>query len=140
MDYKETRAIFPIEAMGKPRMTQRDKWAKRPAVTRYRRYADQLRLAATAKGLLRPAEKGWIPYGLKWTAGFPMPQSWSKKKMADTIGRHHESKPDRDNIDKGLCDIFFKNDAGIALGQQLKVWVWPGEPELEITILWKKGT
>ena len=35
---------YPIIPLGKPRMTQRDKWAKRPAVLRYRAFKDECRL------------------------------------------------------------------------------------------------
>jgi uncharacterized cupin superfamily protein len=36
---------IPGNPVGKPRMTQRDKWAKRPAVLRYREWADRARAA-----------------------------------------------------------------------------------------------
>lgn len=34
---------YPIVPVPKPRMTQRDKWQKRPAVMRYRAFCDEVR-------------------------------------------------------------------------------------------------
>ena len=38
--------VFEIKPLGKPRMTQRDRWAKRPCVNRYYAYKDHLTLLA----------------------------------------------------------------------------------------------
>lgn len=38
--------VFDICPLPKPRMTQRDRWAKRPAVLRYRAFCDEVRLRA----------------------------------------------------------------------------------------------
>lgn len=35
--------ILDIEPVAKPRMTKKDKWAKRPCVMKYRAYKDMLR-------------------------------------------------------------------------------------------------
>ncbi|NBT78166.1 MAG: RusA family crossover junction endodeoxyribonuclease [Betaproteobacteria bacterium] len=55
------------------------------------------------------------PVGVKMTAVFGIPASWSKKRQAEAL--HHTSKPDADNIAK-CCDalngIVWKDDAQIA--------------------------
>jgi Holliday junction resolvase RusA-like endonuclease len=101
--------------MGKPRMTQRDKWQKRPAVIRYRAWADAARAAV-------PEDMTDDPLTVSWTAYLPIPKSWSAKKreaMKDTL---HRQKPDRDNIDKGVLDALFKSDCGVAAGTLVKRW------------------
>lgn len=120
------RFTVAIEPMGKPRMTQRDKWAKRPAVVRFREYADRLRAGC----LGRPAD----PLRVSWRAYFTMPESWSKKKKDAMRGQAHRSKPDRDNVDKGILDSLWENDAGIASGEIAKFWDDGRGARLEITI------
>ena len=114
--------------MGKPRMTRRDKWKKRPCVVRYRAFADALRAAA---GELPPPE---LINDLSWVATFAFPKSYSKRKRAILLGRLHRVAPDLDNICKGIFDSLFKQDSAIAKGTFEKRW---GETDsLEITIKW----
>lgn len=101
--------------MGKPRMTRRDKWAKRECVLRYRAFADILRAQA---GPYMPAS----PSSLSWTAYLPMPDSWSKKKKDQMRGSPHRQKPDRDNIDKAILDALFEDDSCISDGRLMKRW------------------
>lgn len=107
------RTVIMVDPMGKPRMTQRDKWAKRPNVVRYREYADILR--AHYAGSLSPVS-------VSWTAYFTMPDNWSKKKKAAHLGKPHRAKPDRDNIDKGILDALFARDECVAAGTLRKFW------------------
>lgn len=104
--------VIPI---GKPRMTQRDKWAKRDCVLRYHDFADKLR------EYFKSIDLSHI-HSLSWTAYFPMPDSWSKKKKRNMRGQPHWSKPDRDNMDKAILDALFKNDSGISIGILSKRW------------------
>lgn len=117
---------IPGEPIGKPRMTQRDKWAKRPCVLRYREWADKAR--AAAGGLGDPTE-------VSWTAYFQMPKSWSKMKRAEMKGTPHRQKPDRDNVDKAVLDALFKQDCGVAIGFLRKFWDDGNGPRLEVSIL-----
>lgn len=110
----EQRFVIFIEPMGKPRMTQRDKWAKRNVVVRYRSYADELR--RQTKGVMAS------PIIVSWRAFFTMPESWSAKKKALLCGELHTAKPDRDNVDKGILDALWENDQGVALGTLEKRW------------------
>lgn len=118
--------VVPGAAVGKPRMTQRDTWKKRPCVVRYRSWADVARLVA---GRLPPATS---IERLDWTAYFAPPPSWSKTKRAAALGELHRARPDRDNIDKAVLDALFASDAAIAQGTICKRWGEP--PRLEITI------
>lgn len=104
------------EPVGAPRMTRRDRWAKRPCVIRYFDWKDAVREAA---GIL-PDSNSILR--LSWVAYFEMPKSWSKKKRSQLNGKLHRSTPDRDNVDKAVLDALFKNDAGIASGHIEKRW------------------
>lgn len=116
----------PGVPMGKPRMTQRDKWKKRPCVMRYRAWADKVR--AIAGKMPKPN----IVASLDWVAYFEPPKSWSAEKRAAAMGELHRSKPDRDNIDKALLDALFVNDSAIALGTVEKRWGFPTRLEVAI--------
>lgn len=123
---KIIRFTVPGNPIGKPRMTQRDKWKKRSCVVAYRNWADRVREIA---GVLPPPDR---IASVSWVAYFAMPPSWSKKKRAALLGQLHRSKPDRDNIDKALLDVLFTDDSGIAAGSLEKRW--STEPRLEVTI------
>jgi len=123
-------ALGPV--MGKPRMTQRDKWKKRECVVRYRNWCDRVRAAV---GDSLPAAESVTR--LDWTACFRPPKSWSKKKHLAAIGTLHRNKPDRDNIDKAVLDCLFAQDSGIACGDIRKVWGW--NDGIEITIQYTEG-
>lgn len=59
-------------------------------------------------------------------ATFETPKSWSKKKTAKLINRHHTQKPDSDNIIKAVLDgmnrIAFADDAQAAEQFVRKMW------------------
>lgn len=117
--------IIPIKPMGKPRMTQRDRWAKRDCVLRYHAFRDEMRLRVGNK----------IPSDivrLSWIAYLPIPKSWSKKKKAEMAGQYHRQKPDRDNIDKAILDSLFSEDCMIAAGQITKRWDDGDGPRIEL--------
>ena len=123
------KVTVPCEPMGAPRMTQSDKWKKRDCVVRYRAFKDEIRLAVKSQ---MPEINASDVQSLSWTAYFSPPQSWSKKRRAAAMGMLHRSKPDRDNVDKGVLDAMFAEDSGIASGYLAKRW---GEPaRLEITV------
>lgn len=116
---KKFTIVVPGAAVAKPRMTRRDKWAKRDNVMRYRAWADHVRLIAHAAGGVPEAER---ILDVSWVARFEPPASTSKKKRAVMIGTLHRNKPDRDNIDKAVLDVLFKEDQGIASGTIRKEW------------------
>lgn len=117
--------------MGKPRMTQRDRWQKRPCVLRYREYCDKIR-----------AEAGEIPpdpLAVHIKAYLPMAASWSKKKKAQMLGQRQRLKPDWDNIGKAICDALFDEDSCIAVGIAEKFWCNEGEQRTEVTVIYDES-
>lgn len=119
------RVYLPVTPLGKPRMTQRDKWAKRPAVIRYRDYCDAVR-------------KHWpeIPFpaaGASLAFHLPMPKSWSKKKRMEMIGKGHQQKPDIDNLVKALLDALHIEDKHIYHLADTGKW-WADAGYIEVLI------
>ena len=114
--------------VSKPRMTQRDKWQKRPATTKYWEWADRVRKIA---GNMPDANS---IAAVNWTAYFEPPKSWKKSKRIAIIGKPHKSKPDRDNVDKGVLDSLWKQDSGIHLGRIEKLWGNQARIEIEIVL------
>lgn len=102
--------IVPIP---KPRMTQRDRWAKRPAVVTYYAYCDKLRE-------LLPEYR--VPEELELEFGIPMPASWSAKKRGQLAGKPHTQRPDIDNLCKAYMDALCENDSYIHTLRASKVW------------------
>lgn len=121
----------PGEPRGKPRMTQRDKWKKRPVVLRYREYADKIRACA---GTLPAGD----PYCIIVVAWMPMPESWSDKKKAALNGQIARSKPDFDNICKGVMDALLTEDKMLGGGTCWKFWCYLGQEHTEITVLYPR--
>lgn len=108
---------YPITPLGKPRQTQRDKWAKRPAVLRYRAFCDEVR----ARGVRLPESGYHVLFVL------PMPKSWSKVKREIWKGQGHQQKPDLDNLVKALMDALYADDCCVWDGRFTKVWGDVGE-------------
>jgi Holliday junction resolvase RusA-like endonuclease len=112
--------------MGKPRMTQQDKWKKRPCVMRYRAFADEMRRQVGGRIPLDTVDLSWVAY-------LPIPKSWTEEKKERLSGEFHLQKPDRDNIDKAILDALFKEDSGIATGTITKRWDDGKGPRIELT-------
>lgn len=101
-----------VEPMGKVRMSQRDKWAKRPVVVRYRAYHDRLRELGVT---LEPGD------GVHFY--IQVPQSWSMKKKHEHDLRPHQQKPDLDNLLGGLLDAVLPEDKTFwSFGRTSKRW------------------
>ena len=116
------------EPIAKPRMTQRDKWAKRPCVLRYGEWCDRARAVA---GIMPPSDQ--IAEIEIWTF-FEPPVSWSKKRRLESIGLKHRTKPDFDNLAKAVVDALWKEDSGIADAVVRKRWSWSARVEIAITL------
>lgn len=108
---------LPITPVGKPRMTQRDKWQQRPAVMRYRAYGDELRLQL-------PGYE--VPDHLQIIFYLPMPKSWSNKKRESMRNRPCKSKPDIDNLLKAFLDHLAPDDAYVYRVEMAKFWADEG--------------
>ena len=122
-----TRTCYLIP-IGKPRMTQRDKWQKRPAVVKYRIFADALRDCMKGIDLSDVMFLGIVAY-------LPFPKSYGKRYKKRLEGRPHREKPDFDNISKAVADALVEQDKGIYFGSIRKYWQDEQGPRLEITIL-----
>ena len=137
-----TLVNLPILAMGKPRMTQQDKWKKRPCVVRYRKFCDDL------IKLIQEAEPEWMlqltcveieVVGITSIVRLPMPKSWSMKKKELKAGSLHDSKPDTSNIFKAIEDAVCVEDKQVALINCSKFWTC-GDARVDIELLWKQTT
>lgn len=69
--------IYEITPIGKPRMTQRDRWHKRPATAAYWAYKEHVRLLG-----IRLPESGYHV-----TFVIPMPMSGARKSARNTLAR-----------------------------------------------------
>lgn len=115
---------YDITPVPKPRMTQRDKWQKRPAVMRYRDFCDQVREAG-----IQISERG-----CQITFFMPMPKSWSQKKRDTMDGQPHRQKPDLDNLLKALFDAVHSEDCSIwNVSSISKIWSVKGAIQLQNT-------
>lgn len=111
-----------ITPVPKPRMTQRDKWAKRPAVLRYRAFCDELRA--------KMADFAYPPCGWHTTFYLPIPKS-RRKELKD--GDPHRQKPDLDNLVKAVLDALHDDDSHIWDGRFSKRW--SATPRIELTLI-----
>lgn len=116
------------DPMGKPRMTQRDVWKKRPVVLRYRDFCDRIREATPNRVFEADV------YAIDIVAYIAMPDSWSEKKKKEHDDRMHRTKPDWDNIGKAICDAIFKDDSIIGSGRCRKYWCRDGQQRTEIKV------
>ena len=93
-------------------MTQKDKWSKRPCVQRYWNYKDEVR------------ERGITLQECNFHVTFviPMPKSWSKADKDLMRNNPHQSKPDVDNLVKGLLDAVFEEDCFVWDLRASKYW------------------
>ena len=133
---KTHRFTLTAPAVTKPRQTRSDKWKRRPAVMRYRQFADTLRKSC-----------GPVPadvHGINWVAYMPMPKSWSKKKRREMMGEPHRQTPDIDNLEKAVLDALFPHKSGgdsmIYFGSGEKLWEREDGPCLEVELMYEEGT
>ena len=104
---------FYIKPEPKPRMTQRDKWAKRPAVVRYHAFCDGLRLLWGSRV---------VPDSLHLVFVIEMPKSWSEKKKLMMEGQPHQQRPDIDNYIKAFLDALCEDDSYVYAVRAEKYW------------------
>ncbi len=105
------RDCYFIDPVAKPRMTQRDKWKKRPATIRYWAFKDDVKKA----GVFIPESGAHITFHM------PIPKG-KKPEYKERIGKPHQIKPDKDNLEKALLDAIFDEDCRIWDSRVTKVW------------------
>lgn len=120
--------VVRVEPMGAPRMTQSDKWKKRPVVLRYFAFKDAVRAA------VGPLDS--VPDEIHLRFHIPMPDSWPQSKKDKMSGAPHRCRPDYDNLCKIWGDSLFEEDGGIWRGSQEKLWCKRGEERIEATMIW----
>ncbi len=108
--------FYDIVPVAKPRMTRRDKWAKRPCVLKYWAYKAECKL----RGVTIESGDTVIFY-------IPMPKSWSKKKKEKFHCQPHRQKPDIDNLLKGIMDAVLVEDSHIHDIRAKKWWGYTGK-------------
>jgi Holliday junction resolvase RusA-like endonuclease len=116
--FLETSVItINVAPCSKPRMTKRDRWAKRPSVLKFFAFRDAIKQS-----------KYWKPHNLLSLESFDiefyveMPKSWSKKKKALHINQPHKQRPDLDNYIKAWCDSVFEEDSVVWRFKASKRW------------------
>ncbi len=112
---------FPVDPMGKPRMTQQDKWKKRPATDRYWQLKDNLKKIAEGYKFVMPESNYHMIFYI------PMPDSWPKAKKELFNEKPHQQKPDKDNLEKAVLDSLCKEDSYIWDGRVSKYWAYKGK-------------
>jgi Holliday junction resolvase RusA-like endonuclease len=107
---------------------------KAERVIRYLRYKEQLSWAAKS---VYKGEPLTGPIRLHLTFYMPMPANWSIKKKILYEGKPHINRPDRDNLEKGVCDalnkIVWKDDGQVYAGMTEKRY--SRNPRIEIEIV-----
>jgi len=121
--YKEypTLTIW-MKPVPKPRETQRDRWAERPSVMRFRFQRDVIRKAMEQFNFVPSEELGLIFY-------MKMPKM-SKVKTARMCGTAHKVRPDLDNMEKAIVDSLYQEDS--VLHRKYSTKTWSIEPRIEI--------
>ena len=91
--------------IAKPRQSRRDKFMPSRAVQVYHAWADLVRLTARKADWVMGEPTG-EPVALSCTFVLPVPASWSKTKRQAAVSGDicHVTKPDLDNLIKGLKD------------------------------------
>ena len=116
--------ILNVAPFAKPRMSQRDRWAKRQVVIDYFAFRDTVKLEIKRLLALQnndDKKKSWEELDIVFF--IPMPKSWSKKKRSEMAGAPHKQRPDLDNYIKGLLDALLEEDCKVWRVSARKIWV-----------------
>lgn len=110
-----------IVGIPKPRMVKSDSWKRRDCVLRYWDYKERL---------LKVWGDRELPHTFHVIFIMPMPKSWSKKEKLLMDGKPHQTKPDGDNMLKGLQDVLLKEDSHLWDVRVTKLWGVVGSIEI----------
>lgn len=119
-----TAVTFTIP--GKPFAKQRPRFSRKSGVAFTPSETVSFERTVGQYGMQHFSEPLTGPVRLTIWATFETPKSWTKKKTASLINRHHTQVPDLDNIEKAVCDglnrIAFADDSQVAEKSSRKVW------------------
>lgn len=120
-----------LDPVSKPRQSRQDRWRvgenARPAVQKYRDFADALRIAAL-NNAFHLGDKVYLEFHIK------IPKSWSKKKKLQLINTPHKvpKSKDIDNLIKSIFDVLRPEDDGcIHVVEARKYWAEEGRLVIE---------
>jgi Holliday junction resolvase RusA-like endonuclease len=117
---------LPFPAMGKPRMTRRDRWKKRPLIRNYFSWCDMVRL--TMESWPNPEEV----YRVEIETHTTPPTRFGPGQKRAMYGTLKRTPPDPDNVAKAFLDTWWKNDAGV--GDLVVRRRWWDKDEVVITM------
>lgn len=117
-------------AVPAPRMTRADRYKKRPCVLRYRAWRDTVR-AAFGDSIPKPEDVETIEIRCYFR---PTDKRLKETKHA-IIGERHRQMPDRDNIEKGICDALWKRDDKLGGSRCDKWWDYEERTVIEIVLV-----
>lgn len=100
-------------------------------IKRYFDYKRSLKAEADRVGFVIPEENVWFRFFI------PMPQSWSKKKRNQMCFQQHKTRPDIDNLSKGVFDSLLVQDMALSDYRASKFWIdlKAGYIEIEIGVM-----
>jgi len=99
---------------------------RKNTIKRYFDYKRALKAEAIKQGFVIPEENVWFRFFIK------MPESWSKKKKNKMRFEQHKSRPDIDNISKGIFDSLLIQDMALSDYRASKFWADVGFIEIEV--------
>jgi len=124
----------PVRA---PRMTRRDRWAKRPAVVKYYEWSNSARQQCF--GATHRKIDGAKIDDLEVVFYLPIAASMSAPKRAILEGQRHAGYPDIDNLLKALLDALVSQDKHVWRVRAEKRYQRPGEDaHVEVIITLKE--
>jgi len=115
---------FNGDPVAKPRMTQADRWKKRPVVEKYWKFKDAIKKQAKDQAFTLGQA-----YKVRFTIALPKSMSMKQKKAM--IGKPHKSRPDLDNLIKSLNDCLMDEDSSIHYFTASKKWGLTGKIVVE---------
>ncbi len=122
LDKKHENIIeFDVDPMGKPRMTQSDKWRKRPVTDRYWELKRHLKNIAGQYNFTMPESNYHMIFYI------PMPKSWPPSRKEKMNNMPHQQKPDKDNLEKAVLDALCAEDSYVWDGRVSKYWGYKGK-------------
>jgi len=109
------KLIFKGTPVAKPRMTQADRWKKRPVVEKYWTFKDNI---------VKQAKKQNFELGNSYEITFiiQLPKSMSEKKKKEYDGKAHMVRPDLDNLQKSANDCLLEEDSTVHTTVARKIW------------------